>query len=122
MLQQGIDLNALKEEKNMSDVDDFDFICHIAFDQKPLTRKERAKSVEKSDFFGKYSGVAREVLEILLETYKNEGIYEIETTEVLKLEPFKKYGTPSKIASYFGGKTGYINAVQSLQNVIYGVI
>ena len=122
LLQQGIDLNALKEEKNMSDVDDFDFICHIAFDQKPLTRKERANSVEKSDFFGKYSGVAREVLEILLETYKNEGIYEIETTEVLKLEPFKKYGTPSKIASYFGGKTGYINAVQSLQNVIYGVI
>lgn len=120
--EKGIDLNSLKQEENMNDVDDFDYICHVAFDQKPLTRKERADNVKKSDFFSQYNGVAKEVLKTLLDTYMNEGIYEIETTRVLKLEPFKKYGTPSKIASYFGGKPGYMNAVHNLQNVIYGGI
>lgn len=117
---KGIDFEALKKEENMIDVDDFDYICHIAYDQKPLTRKERVENVKKSDFLSTYQGVAREVLETLLDTYKDEGIYEIETTKVLKLEQFKKYGAPSKIAKYFGGKTGYLNAVHNLQNVIYG--
>ena len=117
---KGIDFEALKKEENMIDVDDFDYICHIAYDQKPLTRKERVENVKKSDFLSTYQGVAREVRETLLETYKDEGIYEIETTKVLKFEQFKKYGAPSKIAKYFGGKTGYLNAVHNLQNVIYG--
>ena len=87
----------------MSDVDDFDFICHVAFNQKPLTRKERANNVKKRDFLSKYSGVAREVLEVLLDKYMNTGIYEIEKTEILKLDPFLKLGKPAKIAGYFGG-------------------
>jgi len=118
--EKGIDFESLKKEENMSDVDDFDYICHIAYDQKPLTRKERAENVKKSDFLSKYKGIAKEVLETLLETYMNEGIYEIETTKVLKLEPFKKFGTPSKIAGYFGGKSEYLNAVHGLENIIYG--
>lgn len=122
LLSKGINLDELKSEKNMDDVDDFDFICHVAFDAKPLTRKERAEGVKKSDFFEKYSGVAKEVLEILLDMYMNEGIKEIETTAVLKLEPFKKYGTPSKIANYFGGKYAYLNAVHNLETRIYGVV
>lgn len=117
---QGIDFEQMKKEEGMEDVDDFDYICHVAYDKKPLTRKERAENVKKTDFLSKYSENAREVLETLLDTYMNEGIYEIETTQVLKLEPFKKYGTPSKIASFFGGKAGYLNAVRNLQNVIYG--
>ncbi len=119
LAERGIDLTELKKDENMSDVDDFDFLCHIAYDAKPMTREERANNARKSDFFGKYSGVAKEVLETLLETYKNVGIYEIEKTNVLKLEPFKKYGSPSRIASYFGGKEGYIEAVNELQNAIY---
>ena len=117
---QGIDFEQMKKEEGMEEVDDFDYICHVAYDKKPLTRKERAENVKKTDFLSKYSDNAREVLETLLDTYMNEGIYEIETTQVLKLEPFKKYGTPSKIASYFGGKNAYMNAVHNLQNAIYG--
>ena len=120
--KQGIDFEQMKKEERMEEVDDFDYICHVAYDKKPLTRKERAENVKKTDFLSKYSDNAREVLETLLDTYMNEGIYEIETTQVLKLEPFKKYGTPSKIASYFGGKNGYLNAVHNLQNAIYGGI
>lgn len=118
-LERGIDLETLKSEQGMSDVDDFDFICHVAFDKKPLTRKERAENVQKSDFLSKYSGAARDVLEALLEKYKNTGIYEIEKTEILKLDPFLKMGKPSKIASYFGGKDGYLQAVQELERAIY---
>ena len=116
---RGIDLEMLKAEQNMTDVDDFDFICHVAFDKKPLTRKERANNVKKRDFFSKYSGVAREVLEALLDKYMNTGIYEIEKTEVLKLDPFLKLGKPAKIAGYFGGKAGYLKAVQELEQAIY---
>lgn len=117
--EQGIDLETLKEDQGMSDVDDFDFICHVAFDKKPLTRKERAENVKKRDFLNKYSGIAREVLEALLDKYMNTGIYEIEKTEILKLDPFMRMGKPQKIASYFGGKDGYLKAVKELENAIY---
>ena len=119
LLERGIDLELLKADQNMSDVDDFDFICHVAYDKKPLTRQERANNVIKRDFFSKYSGVAREVLETLLDTYKNLGIREISKTEILKLEDFHRYGKPAKISSYFGGKEGYLKAVQDLENELY---
>lgn len=117
--QRGIDLEQVKEQQGMADVDDFDFICHVAFDKKPLTRRERVNNVKKRDFLSKYSGAAREVLEALLDKYMNTGIYEIEKTEVLKLDPFVKMGRPAKIASYFGGKDGYLKAVKELENQIY---
>ncbi len=117
--ERGIDLEQLKTEQNMTDVDDFDFICHVAYNQKPLTRKERANNVKKRDFLSKYSGVAREVLETLLDKYADSDIYEIEKTEVLKLEPFTHFGKPSKIAEYFGGKAGYLAAINELQQQIY---
>ena len=115
----GIDLEQMKADQNMTEVDDFDFICHVAFDKKPLTRRERANNVKKRDFLSKYSGAAREVLEALLDKYMNTGIYEIEKTEVLKLDPFLKMGKPAKIASYFGGREGYRKAVKELENEIY---
>ena len=117
--ERGIDLELLKADQGMTDVDDFDFICHVAFGKKPLTRRERANNVKKRDFFSKYSGVARDVLEALLDKYMNTGIYEIEKTEILRLDPFLKLGKPSKIAGYFGGKQGYLKAVQELEQAIY---
>ena len=119
LLERGIDIEQLKKEQAMEEVDDFDFICHIAFNQKPLTRKERAENVKKQDFLSRYNGVAKEVLEALLDKYMNKGITEITSTEVLRLDPFMKLGKPSKIASYFGGKDGYKHAVEELQNAIY---
>lgn len=119
LLNEGIDLEKLKAEQNMAEVDDFDFICHIAFDKKPLTRKERANNVKKRDFLSKYNGMAREILNALLDKYMNTGIYEIEKTDILKLDPFIKYGKPSKIASYFGSRDAYLKAVQELENEIY---
>ncbi len=119
--EQGIDLEAIKLEQNMSDVDDFDFICHIAYGAKPLTRKERANNVKKRDFFSKYSGVAREVLEALLDKYMNTGLSEIESAEVLKLDPINKMGKPSKITQFFGGKEEYFKALEELKNNIYKV-
>lgn len=119
LLEQGIDLEQMKAEQAMSDVDDFDFICHVAFDKKPLTRRERVNNVKKRDFLSKYSGAAREVLEALLDRYMNIGIYEIEKTDILRLDPFAKLGKPTRIASYFGGGEGYRKAVRELENAIY---
>ncbi len=117
--ERGIDLELMKAEQAMSDVDDFDFICHVAFDKKPLTRRERANNVKKRDFLSRYSGAAREVLEALLDRYMNTGIYEIEKTDILKLDPFAKMGKPARIAGYFGGRDGYMQAVKALENAIY---
>ena len=119
LLQHGIDIEVIKKEQKMEDVDDFDFICYIAFNQKPLTRKERVEGVKKQDFFNKYNGPARDVLEVLLDKYKNQGITEIVNMGVLRLDPFIKLGKPTKIVGYFGGKEGYISAVADLQNAIY---
>ncbi|MDU5166034.1 EcoAI/FtnUII family type I restriction enzme subunit R [Veillonella parvula] len=119
LLQHGIDIEGIKKEQKMEDVDDFDFICYIAFNQKPLTRKERVDGVKKQDFLNKYNGPAREVLEVLLDKYKNQGVTEIVNMGVLRLDPFIKLGKPTKIVGYFGGKEGYISAVADLQNAIY---
>lgn len=117
--ERGINLEMMKTEQGVSDVDDFDFICHVAYDKMPLTRKERANNVKKRDFLSKYSGVAREMLKALMDKYMNVGIYEIGKAEILKLDPFLKYGKPAKISSHFGEKAGYLKAVQELEDAIY---
>ena len=116
--EMGIDFETLKKEQNMQDTDDFDFICYVAFAQKPLTRAERAEKVKRSDFLSKYSGPAREILEALLERYVNYGVSELENPAVLKIPPFTKYGKPSKIASLFT-ETSYAASVKELENLIY---
>lgn len=120
--EHGIDIQALKESQGMCDIDDFDFIIHIAFDKKPLTRKERANDVKKRDFISKYNGLAKEVLEALLDMYSNEGIYQIEDTQVLKLDPFIRMGKPAAIVKLFGDKEGYKKAVKELEEEIYKVV
>lgn len=120
--EHGIDLKILKESHGMSDIDDFDFIIHVAFDKKPLTRKERANIVKKRDFISKYSGTAREVIDALLDMYSDEGIYQIEDTQVLKLNPFIRMGKPAAIVKLFGGKEGYLQAVKELEQEIYKVV
>ncbi len=117
----GIDIDVLKKDQNMSDVDDFDFICYVAYGQKPLTRAERANNVKKRDFFSKYSGDAKAVLEILLEKYMNQGINEVEDIKVLSLSDFANYGKPAKIVKLFGGKEQYEQAVKDLEDSLYDV-
>ncbi len=115
----GVDLDKLKQAMKMDDVDDFDFICHVAYDQKPLTRRERAEGVKKRDFLSHYSGAAREVLETLLDSYMNIGIKNIEQIDILKLKDFQKFGKPARIAKLFNGKQGYEEAVRALENELY---
>ena len=115
----GIDLELIKKEQNMSDVDDFDFICHIAFNQKPLTRRERAENVKKRDLFGKYGEAAKEVINALLDKYAEIGIYDIESTTILTQKPFTNYGKPSRIAALFGGNDKYYEAIKELENALY---
>ena len=119
LAEVGIDLKALKAEQGMEDVDDFDFICYVAYGKKPLTRKERANNVKKRDFFSKYSGDARAVLEILLDKYMNQGITEVEDIKVLSLADFANYGKPAKIVKLFGGIDQYESAVRELEENIY---
>ena len=119
--ESGIDIEALKHDQDMDEVDDFDFICHIAFGRKPLTRRERAEQVKKRDVFSKYGDQAKKVLEALLEKYMNDGISELENTNVLFNEPFKRMGSPANIAKMFGGRNEYLKAVRELQNMIYNV-
>ena len=115
----GIDLKALKADQGMEDVDDFDFICYVAYGKKPLTRKERANNVKKKDFFSKYSADAQAVLNILLEKYMNQGITEVEDIKVLSLVDFANYGKPSRIVKLFGGKAQYEAAIRELEAHLY---
>ena len=119
--EKGIDLELIKKDQNMTDVDDFDFICHIAFNQKPLTRRERAENVKKRDIFGRYGEAAREVINALLDKYAELGIYDIESTEILKQSPFTKYGKPARIAALFGGSDKYRAALKELEKELYRV-
>jgi type I restriction enzyme R subunit len=101
------------------DFDPFDLICHVAFDMKPLTRRERAMNVKKRNYFTKYGEKARAVLEALLDKYADEGIENIESMEVLKLHPFDQYGSLIEIVKLFGGKQKYLEALKELKQQIY---
>ena len=118
--ERGLDLDALKKEHDMSEVDDFDFICHVAYDAKPLTRRERANNVRKRDFLHKYQGDARMVLEALLDQYMRYGIYEFENFDVLKVDPLDKFGNVKHIViDLFGSKQNYLLALRELETEIY---
>ena len=119
--EHGIDLDALKRDMGMAEVDDFDFLCHVAYDQKPLTRRERAEGVQKTDFLHRYSGAARDVLETLLVTYQNLGIKELENPSVLKLSDFQHFGTIPKIIKLFGGKAAFQSALRALEDELYKI-
>ena len=117
--ERGVLLEALREASGNKDIDDFDLICHIAYDKAPLTKAERANNVRKRGYLYKYSGLAQEVLSALLDKYMNEGIQDIENIEILSNDPFRQFGTPMKIAKLFGGKAGYKKAIKELQDEIY---
>lgn len=116
--EKGVLFDALSEEVG-KDFDPFDLICHVAFDQPPLSRKERAEKVKKSDYFGKYGKQAQEVLDVLLDKYADDGIENLENMSVLKVQPFDSIGTPLEIVKLFGGKSNYLEAVRGLESQLY---
>lgn len=116
--QHGLLLEALAEEVG-KDFDAFDLICHVAFDQPPLTRRERAEQVKKRNYFAKYGEQARQVLEALIEKYADTGVENIEDIKILTLDPFKNMGSASELVSAFGGKKGYLAALQELEQNLY---
>ena len=116
--EQGVFFEALKEEVG-KDFDPFDLICHIAFESKPLTRKERADNVKKRNYFTKYGEKAQAVINSLLDKYTDDGLLTIESTEVLKLDPLNKLGTPIELVKAFGGKPQYTAALKELENELY---
>lgn len=116
--EQGVMVEALYEAVDKQ-VDLFDLICHVAYDQPPLTRKERANNVKKRNYFTKYGEQARKVLETLLDKYADEGVENIESIEVLRVKPFDEYGSPIEIISHFGNKQHYLEAVKELENELY---
>lgn len=118
LAEHGILLEALKEESG-SDLDDFDLICHVAFDQPPLTRKERASNVRKRNYFSKYSEKAQQVLSSLLDKYEQEGVVSIEDSAILKVQPLNKLGSPVELVRAFGKKADFDKAIKELENEIY---
>lgn len=116
---RGVFLDELRRESGQEQMSDFDLICHIAYDQKPLTRSERANNVKKKGVLYEYAGVAREVLEALLDKYATSNLVDLDDTRVLDLEEFRRFGNPMKIVAAFGGKRQYIQAVQKLEDELY---
>lgn len=115
---QGLLLDALAEQVG-TEFDPFDLICHVAFDQKPWTRRERVNQVRKGSYSAKYSDKARKVIDALLDKYADEGIENMESLNVLKVQPISNFGTPIEIIDTFGGKDKYLQAIRELQEELY---
>ncbi|MAO64099.1 MAG: restriction endonuclease [Balneola sp.] len=116
--EAGVVFEELKKDVDKN-LDPFDLICHVAFEQPALTRHERANNVKKRNYFGKYSGTAKEVLESLLEKYEDEGLENLESMNILKLDPFNSMGTPMEIIQEFGGKDEYLKAIHEIEDELY---
>jgi type I restriction enzyme R subunit len=115
---EGLLLDPIADEVGKN-LDPFDLICHVAFDRKPLTRRERADNVKKRDVFAKYGPQARAVLDALLAKYADEGVLNLDDTNVLKIAPFTSLGTPVQLIKAFGGRQGFEKAVHEMQGVLY---
>ncbi|MHB1292126.1 MAG: type I restriction-modification enzyme R subunit C-terminal domain-containing protein, partial [Sulfuricella sp.] len=118
LANEGIFFEALADEIGR-DCDPFDLVCHVAWDQPPLTRKERAAQVRKRDYFTRYGEQAGRVLEALLDKYADEGVGPIEETQILTIAPFTQFGTPMEIIRAFGGLEQYQHAIQELEQALY---
>lgn len=118
LADEGLPLDLIAEELG-KDLDPFDLICHIAFDKKPLTRRERAANVTKRDIFTTYSAPARAVLAALLAKYADEGVLTLDDANILKISPFTTMGTPFELIRAFGDRKSFETAVHDLQNAIY---
>ena len=117
--EEGVLLDAVREEIGNNDIDDFDLILHLAYDKKPLTRAERINNVKKRGYLYKYSETAQKILGVLMDKYASDGLKEIEETKILQLEDFKEFGSPVKIIKEFGGKSAYEQAVKELEDEIF---
>jgi len=115
---EGLPLDAIADELGKN-LDPFDLICHVAFDAKPLTRRERADNVKKRDVFTKYGEQARAVLDALLEKYRDEGVLTLDDTNVLRIAPFNAMGAPMELIRAFGGRLGFEKAVHEMQDALY---
>ena len=115
---EGLALDTIAQELG-KDLDPFDLICHVAFDAKPLTRRERAENVRKRDVFTTYGEQARAVLDALLAKYADEGVLNLDDPKVLSILPFTELGTPVQLVNAFGGKVGFVKAVHELQAALY---
>ena len=115
---EGLVLDTIAEELG-TDLDPFDLICHVAFDAKPLTRRERAENVKKRDVFAKYGDQARAVLDALLVKYADEGVLNLDDANVLRIPPLSGLGTPVQLVNAFGGKAQFVAAVHNLQSALY---
>ncbi|MCY1377148.1 hypothetical protein D9M69_647010 [compost metagenome] len=111
-------LEALAEEVG-KDLDPFDLLLHVAYDQPTLTRRERARRVQKRNVFTQYGPVARKVMDALLDKYADEGIITVESNDVFKLQPFTELGTPTELVRSFGGRPQYLSALQTLARELY---
>jgi type I restriction enzyme R subunit len=115
---EGLPLDIIAKELGI-DLDPFDLVCHIAFDRKPLTRQERADNVKKRDVFARYEGKARAVLDVLLSKYADEGVMNLDDTNVLKIPPANTLGTAIELVRAFGGKAAFEKAVHAMQAALY---
>lgn len=120
LAEHGILLEALREEVG-KDLDAFDLICHIAYDQPVLTRQERANNVRKRNYFGKYSEIAQKVLNSLLDKYEQEGIVSVEQGSILKVKPLNQMGSPVELVRAFGKRKDFEQAIKELENEIYNI-
>jgi len=118
LADEGVFFEALAAEVGR-DCDPFDLVCHVVWDLPPLTRRERSEQVKKRDYFTKYGAQARRVLEALLDKYADEGVKQIEQTQILTVDPFNQFGTPIEIVRTFGGLAGYQLAVRELERALY---
>jgi len=114
----GLPLDALASDVG-PDLDPFDLICHVAYDQPALTRRERADKVRKRDVFTKYGPQARAVLEALLQKYQDEGVTNLDDPRILQVTPFDAMGTPLQLIRQFGNRRDFERAVQELQSALY---
>ena len=121
LADHGVPLDILQQAvANGSELDVFDLVAHVAFDQKPLTRRERANNVKKRDVFGKYGDQARAVLEALLDKFADHGVQDIEDAKVLELPPFDQFGSKTQIRrGIFGSVEQYTQAVHELELALY---
>ena len=118
LADKGVYLDELAEQVGR-DYDAFDLVCHVAFDQPPLTRRERADKVRKRNVFAAYGDQARAVLDALLQKYADAGLRSVESLEILKVDPLPTLGTPVEIVKLFGGKNAYLAAVRQLETALY---
>lgn len=119
LMSEGVMVDAVFDKVNDNNIDIFDILSNMAYDEEALTKEDRIEKVKESSLSNEYNDKQKNVIDELLNVYKSKNITELENIKILEIKNFNKFGGLVPIINLFGGKDMYLGMVSKIEKLLY---